>query len=92
LHPLTANSISSQEFVSTKQAIRFFIKLRFRKGQNIEACALDNEKTNEKLVVAKTDSLVTISRLPMDATEEWINEMTKYEHLPKYRNIAIDFP
>jgi hypothetical protein len=77
--------------VSTKQAIRFFIKIRFRQGQNIQACALNNEK-NEKLEIEKEGSLVTISRFPMDATEEWIKEMTKYEHLSKYRNIAIDFP
>jgi hypothetical protein len=79
--------------VSTKQAIRFFIKLSFQKDLNIQACALENQKMNEKFVVNKDgDGYVTISRFPMDATEEWINEMSKYEHFPKYRNIAIDLP
>jgi hypothetical protein len=43
-------------FLSVKQAISFFIHFKyFRKGTNVHAVNLGNEKTGEKIVVKKDD-------------------------------------
>jgi hypothetical protein len=67
-----------QDFLSDKQAISFFIHLKyFRDGPNVQAVNLDNEKTGEKFMVKK-DGLKML-------------EIGKYEEYYEYRNIKIDF-
>jgi hypothetical protein len=59
---------------------------------NIQSLALDNSKTNEKLVIKLIgEREMSISRNSIGANEEWIEKMTKYEEYPKYRNITTEF-
>jgi hypothetical protein len=76
--------------VSAKQATSFFIQFKYftRIANNVQS--LTNEETNEKMVIEEHRfGRVKISRFPMAATKEWIEEMAKYQH--GYRNITIDF-
>jgi hypothetical protein len=82
-----------KDFMEARLPISFFIHLdHFRDADTVQSFSLDNAKTNEKLVIKRvtrrSDSM-TISRFPMDAAEEWIEEMAKYEDEDQYRNIRI---
>jgi hypothetical protein len=60
-----------------------------------QTLSLDHDITKEKLVIKGTTSQygpMTISRYPMGATEEWIEEMAKYADADgrnQYRTIRI---
>jgi hypothetical protein len=74
--------------LSSKQAISFFIYLdTFEPNVQLE---LQNEETSKKLeirLIGKYD--VLISRHPIGANEEWIEEMSKKSN-KEYRNIIMD--
>jgi hypothetical protein len=74
-------------------AASFFIHLRyFRNAENVQPDSLENSKTSEKLVINGTDQPfrhVKIARHPMQATEEWIEEMGIYP-TNKFRLIVKD--
>jgi hypothetical protein len=63
-------------------AVSFFVKLynpfpsRILGAVQIQVESVDNNLTQEKLVIKRVDNNhVTISRYPMAAREEWIEEM-----------------
>ena len=79
--------------MTAKQATSFFINIikHVWNPLTVQTYTLDNEKTNEKLVVEQDSRRVKISRYPVGANEEWIKEMAKYEDTYEYRIITIDF-
>jgi hypothetical protein len=85
--------IFPQDFMDSCGAASFFIRLRyFPNADNVQSDSLDNNKTSERLVITGTDhpfGYVTIARHPMQATEEWIEEMGKYLGF-EYRYIYVD--
>jgi hypothetical protein len=81
----------SQEFVDAKEPISFFIQSVCGSDSNVHIGSLDNPQTKERLVIKWSDQdqfCVTISRHPMEATEEWIEGMQN-KHWNKYRHIYI---
>jgi hypothetical protein len=72
--------------MEARQPISFFIHLNeFRAAQTVQSFSMHNAKTNEKLVIKGAThrwdtSPMTISRYPMEAAEEWIEEIAKYEN------------
>jgi hypothetical protein len=82
--------------MEANQPVSFFIHLNyFWAAHTVQSFSLENLKTNEKLVIkgaARRWGPMTISRYPMEAAEEWIEEMAKkYETKKQYRTIRIDF-
>jgi hypothetical protein len=70
----------------SKRAISFFIRLN-RSASDPNELELQNEETNEKLKIQLIDEDdVLISRHPIGANEEWIEEMIPND---EYRNITI---
>jgi hypothetical protein len=68
--------------LDANQAVSFFVCILGKhETENVQSISLDNDKTQEKLVIEgigpRPDHFVTISRYPMGATEEWINEVWK---------------
>jgi hypothetical protein len=62
------------------EAVSFFIHLHIFPYAEILQNNLDNNKTSERLVISRNEQPfrhVTIARHPMQATEEWIQEMGK---------------
>jgi hypothetical protein len=56
-----------------------------------DVSTVDNSLTNERLVIVKyRRSIAAIYRYPIDASEEWIEEMANYQEYTEYRNIIID--
>jgi hypothetical protein len=82
------------------QPASFFIHLNVRTSERaqsffhtvqVQSFSLDNDKTNEKLVIKEATHRwgpMTISRYPTEAAEEWIEEMAKYED-EKHQNRII---
>jgi hypothetical protein len=71
--------------LDANQAVSFFACFLGRHGgANVQSISLTNDKTQEKLVIEAIDPnlgyLVMISRYPMGATEEWIEEMGNFIH------------
>jgi hypothetical protein len=66
-----------------QQAVSFFFKVYnpapwIDVDYDVQSVSLDNAKTQEKLVINPGDNeCMTISRYPMKASVEWINEMEK---------------
>jgi hypothetical protein len=67
--------------VDANQAVSFFAYIDGN-AANAQSLSLDNNKTQEKLVIkvigpslTRRGNYVTISRYPMGAKEEWIKEM-----------------
>jgi hypothetical protein len=60
---------------------------------DVQAITLENVQTHETLVInicaGGFEEDVLISRYPTGVSEEWIKEMSQYDHW-KYRNISID--
>jgi hypothetical protein len=79
-----------QDFVQSNQAISFFIHIFRQNARPIESLSLENYQTQEKLVIRGEDGHATISRCPMRASEEWIEEMGEYSDWES-RKIVIDF-
>jgi hypothetical protein len=83
--------------MEARQSNSFFIHLdNFRDADTVQSFSLDNVKTNEKLMIkgaTRRWGHMTISRYPMEANEEWIEEMAKYEDggKYKYRTIRIGY-
>jgi hypothetical protein len=84
-----------QDFMNSNRAISFFIHIYWRNVSEVSSYSLDNCQTQEKLVIKEDADCVTISRYPIEASEEWVEEMGKY--LEKYlsedeecRKIVID--
>jgi hypothetical protein len=96
---------------ANEQAVSFFAKVynpilwRFLNDNNIveyDSLELDNAKTQEKLVIhlAGDNGCMTISRYPMAASVEWIEEMEQsIEDMKIERNngdqkrkIVLNFP
>jgi hypothetical protein len=76
-----------------KEPRSFFIRVCSSVNQ-VEALTLDNDQTQEKLVIKKEDKenkdFWCIFRYPIGAKQEWIQEMSKYDGDDcKYRNITI---
>jgi hypothetical protein len=69
--------------LDANQAVSFFACILGKhEAENLhQSISLDNNKTHEKLVIEgigpRPEHFVTISRYPMGATEEWINEVWK---------------
>jgi hypothetical protein len=80
----------SQDFLSSKRAISFFIRLYcFATEIQQHQQELQNDETNENLEIKLIDEKeVLISRHPIGANEEWIKEMSKEPNY-EYRNITI---
>jgi hypothetical protein len=81
----------AQEFVDAKETISFFIQAVCFSDSKVQTSSLDNPQTNERLVIKWLDQdqiCVTISRHPMEATEEWIEGMQN-KRWNKYRHIYI---
>jgi hypothetical protein len=81
--------------LAAKQAISFLVFLDdFRDWKRVHSVTLENEKTNEKLMVEINRNFgeVSISRYPSAANEEWIEEMAMCEDDTGcgYRYITID--
>jgi hypothetical protein len=87
--------------LEAKQAISFFINLKYRfvlyhikKAQSI---SMKNDQTREKLVITNwTRELdgshcLWILRHPIDADADWIEKMRKHENNYEYRTVEIDF-
>jgi hypothetical protein len=74
-------------------AVSFFIHLRYFPNANIvQSDSLENSKTSERLVINGTHQpfkSVTIARHPMQATEEWIEEMGN-NPVSTYRKIHVE--
>jgi hypothetical protein len=75
-----------QDFLSSKQAISFFIRL-YRLAPNIQL-EWQNEKTSEKFELKAIDGEVLLSRHPIGANEKWIEVMSKMPN-NEFRNITI---
>jgi hypothetical protein len=67
--------------LDANQAVSFFACIRGKLDANIQSISLDNDKTQEKLVIEgigpRPEHFVTISRYPMGMeakAEEWIKE------------------
>jgi hypothetical protein len=72
----------------SKQAISFFIHLPYARNLQLE---LENGQTSEKLEFKLIDidrHEVLISRHPIGANEEWIEEMSKKQN-NEFRNIIV---
>jgi hypothetical protein len=69
--------------MEARQPISFFIHLdNFLGADTVQTLLLYNAITNEKLVIkgaTRQWGTMTISRYSMEAAEEWIEEMAKYE-------------
>jgi hypothetical protein len=88
--------------LDANQAVSFFACIMGNHtpaNANIHSISLANDKTQEKLVIKAIDPnlgyLVMISRYPMGATEEWIEEMGNFIHDVGYivcqeRTIRVD--
>jgi hypothetical protein len=66
--------------LDANQAVSFFASIwnSSYRTANSQSLSLDNNKTQEKLVIDHNlEDFVTISRYPMGAKEEWIKEMRK---------------
>jgi hypothetical protein len=88
--------------LQAKQAISFFVhiivKFIVRDGAFPQPVAMENHHTREKFEVTKATPECEkkrysfwISRHPIEANSEWIEEMTKYEDHYEHGNIAVDF-
>ena len=77
-----------------QQAISFFIKLFwFEDEVNVEGCVLDNMHTGERLVITEYDlnaDFFSITRHPIGASQEWIEQMGNEEPDGDYRKIQIE--
>jgi hypothetical protein len=72
----------SQDFLETNVlAVSFFVKVYnpspwLHVARNVQSESVDNNMTQEKLVIKGVENdHVTISRYPMAASVEWINQM-----------------
>src|SRR4051794_527683 len=76
-----------------KEPVSFFIRVCYS-ANKVQALTLDNDQTQEKLVIRKEDDeneeFMWILRYPIGAKQEWIEEMSKYDDC-KYRNITINW-
>jgi hypothetical protein len=87
---LSKFSIYSQDFLEANEAVSFFIHIWCLDVGSIPPLTMYNIHTHERLAIQRTrHRCLKISRCPMDATEEWIEEMGKYTR-SEYRNIIID--
>jgi hypothetical protein len=79
-----------QDFLLAKHAISFFI--RTYNFPDVSIGQLDNNETNEKLVIKiDEDEKVLIGRYPNGTNMKWIEEMAKYEEHYEYHNIILAF-
>ena len=79
----------SQDFLEFMQHVNYFIYIDHWGFFNVESLTLDNGQTKEKLVIKNArQGHVTVSRYPMDASDEWIEGMNKKPN-NEYRNILI---
>jgi hypothetical protein len=73
--------------MASKQSISFFIHLlKFRNASNVQTVSQENNQTKEKLVIKgiyenERYGRVLITRHPMEANGEWIDEMCE---VPEY--------
>ena len=78
--------------MNSNRAVSFSIWLSFYPdAANVQSLSMDNEKTNEKLVIKGADESygdVFISRYPVGVSDKWIDEMSKILDY-KYRIIKI---
>jgi hypothetical protein len=74
------------------QPISFFLSFD-RLGTEVQAITLKNFQTHETLIIniCASGFELLISRYPTGVNEEWIKEMSQYDHW-KYRNIFIVGP
>jgi hypothetical protein len=71
-------------------AISFFVHLFYYWAHDVEDYTVENGQTEERLVIKRINQhSVTISRHPIGASEEWIQQMGKYEDCPEWRHIDI---
>jgi hypothetical protein len=67
--------------MDSSRAVSFIIYLHnFRDDSSVQSYCLDNNKTKERLVIKRTDpphQYVTITRHPMHANEQWVEQMSK---------------
>jgi hypothetical protein len=85
--------ICFQDFLGDKEAVSFTVHILALHIDNIPpatTATMSNIRTHEKLVFTRMHHrCMRIARCPMEATEEWIEEMGKYTR-SEYRNIIID--
>jgi hypothetical protein len=80
----------AQEFGDAKEPINFFVQAICCFGfYNVQTGSVNNPQTKERLMIKQSDQdCVTISRHPIEATEEWIEGMNdKYPN--EYRHIYV---
>jgi hypothetical protein len=82
--------------MEAKQPISYFIHLnQFLAADTVQSFCVDNAITSEKLVIkgaTRQWGPMTISRYPMEAAEEGIDEIVKYEdEKDQNRTIRICF-
>jgi hypothetical protein len=87
------SGLNSQDICYMKS--RYFIEPDG--APNCQPLSLENIETKEKLVIIRKEITrdgkqydLWISRYPLGATVEWIEEMAKYEVDYEYRTITID--
>jgi hypothetical protein len=88
----------SKDFMDSSRPVSFFINLRnFRYDPSFQSFCLDNTKTKERLVLKGMDqpfqqfpfvTCGTFARHPMQANEQWVEEMRK-ELDPEYESRII---
>jgi hypothetical protein len=83
--------------MDSSRAASFIIYLHnFRDAPSVQSLCLDNTKTRERLMIKRTDKqyqyatiqYVTIARYPMQANEQWVEEMSK-DLDPEYESRII---
>jgi hypothetical protein len=78
--------------MDSSRAVSFFIYLHnFRDDSTVQSYCLDNTKTKERMVIKRTDpphQYVTITRHPMQANEQCVEEMSK-DMDPEYESRII---
>jgi hypothetical protein len=92
---------------ANEQAVSFFVKVKLYSPSrwrildaNVQSESVDNNMTQEKLVIKGVDNdRVTISRYPIKASVEWIEEIEKnvedmeeeWNYVNLKRRIELDF-
>jgi hypothetical protein len=80
--------------MNSKKAVSFCIHLHLSgllTHFHIENCNWVNHQTKEQLTIKGQDKAYsTISRYPIGAKQEWLDEMANYPQ-SEYRNISIGF-
>jgi hypothetical protein len=74
-----------QDFKMANHSVSFIIYTSIEQNYNVEGISIENIKTDEKLVIKmkadNDDSILLISRYPLNAAKSWIeaNESEIYE-------------